>query len=52
MVDSIAADKCRVAAGGSRLSLACRVELITHGWNSVIFNQSTDVSLPTLIDIG
>lgn len=47
MVDSIAADKCRVAAGGSRLSLACQVKWVNYGWNSVIFNQSTDVTLPT-----
>jgi hypothetical protein len=31
LVDNIAADKCRVAAEGSRLSLACRVELIDYG---------------------
>ena len=44
LMDSIAADKCRVAAAGSRLSLACRVELINCGQNSAVFNQLTHVA--------
>jgi hypothetical protein len=43
-VDCIAADKCRVAAEGSRLSLLSRVELIDYGQIGVIFNQFTHVA--------
>jgi hypothetical protein len=31
LLDNMAADKCRVAAEGSRLSLVCREELIDYG---------------------
>lgn len=36
LVEYIAADECRMAAGGSRLSLACRVELMNYDRNSAV----------------